>query len=310
MMETLGINENLGEDKPGLLRYYRNRASEAVQEATRVYSQTQFKKRTQAVNSLLRRTNEAVRRAIVQKAQASSWTPDLLLRTILLAQYCHYASMFDARNAVWPYEYMAFSRRVGELWERFCSLCFEYAPSGIEFFIPPLFADVQRQLKKEIADYIETLTITREQRKELLRYYEKVWSLITSGEIKLELDLHFHFKDERVNIDFKSGFGSNEKGNTNRLLLVATIYRNLEQNYRCVLLVRSEEDENNHYFQTLKNSSVWEAYCGDEAYHTMNEYSSFDLKEWIRSYVDWECDLLPETRSHFDGQGLMGYLRW
>jgi hypothetical protein len=46
--------------------------------------------------------------------------------------------------------------------------------------------------------------------------YQKVWILVTSGEIKLELDLHFENGENDFVVDFKSGFSSNEKGNTNR----------------------------------------------------------------------------------------------
>ncbi len=62
--------------------------------------------------------------------------------------------MLELRNEVWPYEYMAFSRRVGELWEGFIRAVFDYAPSGLTYFIPPLFADVRSELKREITGYI------------------------------------------------------------------------------------------------------------------------------------------------------------
>lgn len=126
----------------------------------------------------------------------------------------------------------------------------------------------------------------------------------------LGLDLHFRIGRRRFNIDFKSGFGSNEKGNTNRLLLVATIYKNLEDNHTCVLLVRSQEDENNHYFQTLKNSSVWEAYCGAEAYRKVEEFTGFDLHEWVSENIEWGSDLDRETMKHFRESRLDQYLTW
>jgi hypothetical protein len=160
---------------------------------------------------------------------------------------------------------MAFSRRIGELWEGFIRTAFDFAPNGLTYFVPPLFSDVRKSLKQEIHEYINQLPLKAARKRELLEYYEKVWSLVDSGEINLELDLHFEVKGQRINVDLKSGFGSNEKGNTNRLLMVATIYRNLEADYRCVLLVRAPEDQNNHYFRTLRDSAVWEAYCGTRA---------------------------------------------
>lgn len=224
--------------------------------------------------------------------------------------YTSYIVMLECRNEVWPYEYMAFSRRIGELWEPFCELCFDFPIRDISLFVPPLFSEVKKRLTNEIEDYISRLSISSDQKKELKRYYDKVWSLVTSGGIKLELDLHFELNGEKIVVDFKSGFGSNEKGNTNRLLLVASVYKNLEENYKCIILVRSEEDRNNNYFQTLKNSGIWEAYCGDEAYAKIKEYSGFDIKQWITSNINWEDDFKEETILHFRESSLDQYLRW
>ena len=98
--------------------------------------------------------------------------------------------------------------------------------------------------------------------------------------------LHFIMDNQKFVVDFKSGFGSNEKGNTNRLLLVASIYNNLEENYRCLIFVRAES--NNNYFQTLKNSGVWNAYSGSEAYDEMHKYTGYDIKKWIVDNVNWK----------------------
>jgi hypothetical protein len=177
-------------------------------------------------------------------------------------------------------------------------------------FVPPLFAEVKGKLTREIEDYIEQLNITQEQKDQLRKYYDKVWKLVTSGEIQLELDLHFMLGNEKYVVDFKSGFGSNEKGNTNRLLLVGTIYQSLEENYNCLLLVRAEEDRNNAYFQILKNSGIWRAYCGSEAYAKIKEFSGFDLKEWIAKNVNWQQDLPLEMKQHLAKYNLDQYLAW
>lgn len=203
---------------------------------------------------------------------------------------------------------MDFSRRVGELWDPFCKLCFYYPVNDVSLFVPPLFSEVKKKLTDEIVDYIDSLNITLEEKEELKKYYNKVWSLVTSGEIQLELDLHFISNEQKYVVDFKSGFGSNEKGNTNRLLLVASIYKNLSENFNCLLLVRAEE--NNSYFNTLKNSGIWEAYCGSEAYQKIREYSGFDLKSWIDVHIDWANDFKPETIVHFEEQKLLQYLLW
>jgi hypothetical protein len=205
---------------------------------------------------------------------------------------------------------MAFSRRIGEIWEPFCKLCFEYPQTDIRLFVPPLFSEVRKSMVEEIETYINELPLNDKQKPELTKYYNKIWALVTSGEIKLELDLHFEHADNKFNVDFKSGFGSNEKGNTNRLLLVATIYKNIEQNYQCVLLVRSEEEQNNHYFQTLKKSGLWEAYSGKDTYKKIRDYTGFDLKEWIDNNINWASDLEPEMVSYLQRNNLTPYLVW
>lgn len=134
---------------------------------------------------------------------------------------------------------------------------------------------------------------------------------MTSGEINLELDVHVQAGGTKYVIDFKSGFGSNEKGNTNRLLLVASIYRNLErEDYRCVMFVRQKEAENNHYLLTLKKSGLWEVSCGHEAYEGIRKLSGFDIQAWVRKHVDWRNDLSGETLQELESRQLTQYLRW
>lgn len=118
------------------------------------------------------------------------------------------------------------------------------------------------------------------------------------------------FRGSKINVDLKSGFGSNEKGNTNRLLMVATIYKNLESGYRSVLLVRASEDQNNHYFKTLRDSSVWEAYCGTDAYDQIKTFTGFDLKAWIEKNIDWMGDFTRPMTEHLKANNLHGYLNW
>ena len=212
---------------------------------------------------------------------------------------------------VWPYEYMAFSRRIGELWEDFVRLPFLYAPKAAELtsFVPPLFSEVIKNLKGDIKEYIDTLSISQEQKIKLINDYEKLWLVIDSAKISLELDFHATIRGKRFNIDFKSGFASNEKGNTSRLLMVATIYSKLlEDEYSNILLVRAKEESNNNYFQDLEKSGVWNAYCGDEAYKKIGDFTHFDIQNWINSNIDWQNDLL--STSDLQKSNLMGYLQW
>lgn len=92
--------------------------------------------------------------------------------------------------------------------------------------------------------------------------------------------------------------------------MVATIYCNLENEYNNILLVRAKEDLNNNYFRILKNSDVWSAYCGNEAYQKIDEFIGFYIHNWINLNIDWQNDLLPTTVSDFQKSNLMGYLQW
>lgn len=168
--------------------------------------------------------------------------------------------------------------------------------------------DVKKQLADEVQDYINELPIETEQKEQLLKYYNKVWSLVMSGEIKLHLDLHFIFEGKKYVVDFKSGFGSNEKGNVNRLLLVASIYHNLEENYEPLIFVRAAE--NNNYFNTLKKSKIWSAFSGGETYDELHKYSGFDINAWIVQNVNWTEDLDSKFVEHLNANDLTQYLTW
>ena len=82
----------------------------------------------------------------------------------------------------------------------------------------------------------------------------------------------------------------------------------LYENYKCLLFVRA--DENNSYFNTLKNSGIWEAYCGNEAYEKIKIHSGYDLKLWTDSNIDWANDFNAETITHFSDSNLLQYLLW
>ncbi len=306
------VTRNLYTQKAEILRYLRSRASESHGEIVRIHGEKDFKERGAAINKAITLTSTNLKMIVFQRALSQSWSKDEVLKNILIVTYCSYVIMIEFRNMVWSYEYMAFARRIGELWEPFCKLCFDYpVRTDVELYEPPLFLEVKEQLQEEIRQYIYNLSLNAEQKTQLISYYDKVWSLVTSGEIKLELDLHFRIADKNFNVDFKSGFQSNEKGNTNRLLLVASIYKNIiGENNECMLFVRANEDDNNHYLQTLKNSGIWNVYCGAYTYSKIKEYSGFDLANWIESNISWETDFSQETIEHFDKNDLMKYLTW
>ena len=312
-METpLSIDRSLHAKKEVLLSYLRHRAAEYLSEIREQYGETQFKKRASAINTAINREREQMATLIRQSAHRDGWSNVDILRTILLLMHCSNVVMIEKRNEQWPYDYMAFSRRIGELWEPFCAACFEFPVRGdVALFVPPLFQEVKNRLGREIRDFIERLDIRDEDRGALLQYYNQVWQLVSSGEIKLELDTHVEIGAKRIVIDFKSGFGSNEKGNTNRLLLVSSVYKNIElEDYQCLLLVRSPEDENNNYLQTLKNSGLWEVRCGADAYSRVTELSGFALGQWIQDNITWEEDIDDRTFEYLKNNDLVKYLAW
>ena len=304
----MNITKETANNKEGLLQYFRDRSSEFLAEVNGEYGNTEYKKKAKKLNTLLVKARTTIIEIIEQKGKKENWTNKEILECVLMVTYCNYVVMLEVRHSVWPYEYMTFSRRIGELWEPFCKLAFEYSINDLELFVPPLFADVKKQLADEIEDYINGLNLTNEEKEQLIKYYNKVWSLVMSGEIQLELDLHFIFEGKKYVVDFKSGFGSNEKGNTNRLLLVASIYHNLEDNYEPLIFVRASE--NNNYFNTLKNSGIWSAFSGSETYDELYKYSGFDIRSWINQNVNWAEDLDDDFVEYLDSNDLTQYLTW
>ena len=301
----MDIDKNLRFNKKGLLRYFRGRAQEIIAELEIEYSKEEYKNKTTALNRSLIESRDNLLAVLENTSKAEQWDNMEILECALMIYYTNDVVMLETRNSLWEYEYMSFSRRIGELWEPFCKLCFKYPSS----FLPPLFSDVKRNLTDEITLYINNLKITETEKEQLVKYYDKVWGLVTSGEIKLECDLHFADYGTKYVVDFKSGFGSNEKGNTNRLLLVGSIYHNIEtENYKCLIFVRSAE--NNHYLETLRNSGVWEIYTGNDTYNQIKQFTGYDIRRWIGDNVDWMNDFSPSMTEVVKTQDLEKYLTW
>ncbi|QXE01732.1 hypothetical protein [Terribacillus sp. DMT04] len=293
--------------KENLLKIYREFGEE-------VYEEVKYnKKPIDKWNSRIKKLTKNLLDTLIKDEEL---TNEQRLNKVLMVHYCSYIVMIEYRNRMRPYEYMDFTRRIGELWEPFCKLCWEYTSlKGIAEIIPPKFEEAKEQLLGNLNEFLDSTPLTKEERQELNKYLDLIWELVASGEIKLESDLHF-VKEEnasystKYNIDFKSGFNSNEKGNTNRLLMVGSIYKKLDPAYQNLLLVRAEESENNHYLQTLKNSSQWEVYCGHETYEKIEHLTGFPLKKWIIENIDWENDLDNETITYLRENSLSQYLRW
>lgn len=234
----------------------------------------------------------------------------LFLNEVLTITYASYVVMLETRNQIWPYDFMSFSRRIGELWEPFCKLAFEYPLIPLKLVDPPEFHDFQSSAESQMTEFVESLKIEKKQKDKLKEMYHIPWRLVDSGSIKLSLDLHFKQNGIRYNCDFKSGFSSNEKGNTNRLLLVASVYKLLKSNEKALLFVRQKESQNNNYFQTLKKSGLWEVYCANDCYKKLKEFSGADLRAWLDKNALWEDDITSAFYSHLKRNDLLKYLTW
>lgn len=262
------------------------------------------------INKCIKEYREQEIKRIEAIAKTDAWNNQTLLNEILMLTYASYIVMLEYRNKVWEYEYMAFARRIGELWEPFCKLAFDFPVKVLSIIDPPNFDEVQTKIKSNAAEYIDSLDLSGEIKEELKRHYDIPWTMVDSGGIKLGLDLHFEQDGIHYNCDFKSGFSSNEKGNTNRLLLVASIYNSLGEIEKTILFVRQPEDDNNHYLQTLKNSPYWDVYCANDSYAAMREFTGFDMRKWLDENADWQNDISEEFRQHLQENDLLKYLTW
>ncbi|MTJ15794.1 MULTISPECIES: hypothetical protein [unclassified Dolichospermum] len=309
-------NEKLSEIKREVDNEEYQKSTKKYQKGTKKYDKNTKKykeKITSDINTAINTIKKDFFDEIIKAAIQDNWDDQDKLSSLLFTTYCTHVVMLDLRHEVWPYEYMAFSRRIGELWEEFVKLPFLYPPKAADLtsFEPKTFSQVRENIKSDTEKHINILPISQEQKIKLINDFENLWLVIDSGKISLKLDFHAIIRKKRFNIDFKSGFGSNEKGNTNRLLMVPTIYSKLlEDEYSNILLVRAKEELNNNYFKQLKQSGVWNAYCGDEAYEKIGDFTTFDIQTWINSNIDWQNDLLSTTVSDFQKCNLMGYLQW
>jgi hypothetical protein len=223
----------------------------------------------------------------------------------LILQYCFSVASLEYRHMVWPYEYMAFSRRVGELWEAFCRAAWDY-PSrpGVARITTPDFAAVRDTLITRMKDNIGT----HHKRDELLEDVNTLFEII--GEINMREDKVFSVDQIPYVIDFKSGFGSNEKGNTSRLLTVGKAYRIWNKDTRLLLLVR--QDENNNYLNVLRRSGLWEVHTGTNAYQQISELTGADLQTIRDTVINWQADLSNSLYEYLKNQptDLTSYLTW
>lgn len=223
----------------------------------------------------------------------------------LILQYCFSVASLEYRNKVWPYEYMAFSRRVGELWEGFCSAAWDYPNRPrVQRFQFPDFNDVRRTLRARIDENIGG----HERKQELQIDIDLLFEII--GDINMREDEVFSVDAVPHVIDFKSGFGSNEKGNMLRLQTVGRAYRLWNLNTKLLLLVR--QADNNNYLRVLQSTGLWSVFTGDAAYNVISELTGSNMQRVRDQVINWSEDLSPEFLHHLANQptDLRSYLEW
>jgi hypothetical protein len=223
----------------------------------------------------------------------------------LLVQYCCTVVGLEYRNKVWPYEYMAFSRRIGELWEAFCSTAWTYpVDPSVQRINAPNFSNVRTSLLDRITRNIGIHANSAE----ILDDVNTLFQII--GDINMREDEVFTKGDVPHVIDFKSGFGSNEKGNMLRLLTVGRAYKIWDHNTELMLLVRQED--NNNYLKVLKKSGLWSVHTGNETYQKIREITGADIESVRNKSINWKEDLTSEFYSYLKNQptDLTTYLVW
>ncbi|MHB8596212.1 MAG: hypothetical protein ACYDER_05305 [Ktedonobacteraceae bacterium] len=100
----LDIDRGLSNRKEELLRYFRGRAAESLEEIRRIYGTTQFRKSAGAINKAIISTKDTLIKTLTQTAKGERWNNDDVLRCVLMITYACYVVMLESRNEVWPYD--------------------------------------------------------------------------------------------------------------------------------------------------------------------------------------------------------------
>lgn len=261
-------------------------------------SDESHKNKAKKVNKLVQELKENLVKKRIRNSRKEKQS------TALTIEYCCSVLSLEYRHAVWPYEYMALSRRVGELWERFCKSAWDYPTiEGLERIEAPTFDQVGKKLEERIRSTIgnKNFEAIKEETSSLFRLI---------GDVNMKEDETFKIYDVPHIVDFKSGFGSNEKGNTLRLLTVAEAYKVWNPNTRLHLIVRQEQ--NNNYLELLRKSPHWEVSCGDLAYEKIDELTGSNMSKLKKRLINFEHDLSEKLIDDLSTQltDLTAYLNW
>ena len=281
-------------DKSKLISEFKNFAEAELSASTKIGKKDRAKVSNDAHNALLKSKN----------LELAENTSTVQSEDYLMLNYCYLISMIETRHTIWEYEYMAFSRRMGEVWENFCATCWELPASKVSRIQPPNESIIKGKIKESIS----LLELNKPQNASILETIETIFSL--SGKISLKLDMLSSNGRHKIGIDFKSGFGSNEKGNTDRLLTVGKTYKYLFPDCELYILVRQEE--NNHYLEVLRKSGVWQVHCGEKAYSVISEITDINIGDFVKQEVDFERDLSDKVLDSLQKSipDCSKYLKW
>lgn len=290
-------------EKKELLRIFRCEANKVLKLIVNINDK---KANTKTINTSIKRYADK----LINEVKNTCSDKESLLDSILMITYISYVVMLEYRNKLWPYNNLDFSRRIGELWEPFCKLSFEYSINHLTIIDPLEYHVVKKYIVDDMIKCVSLLDIDNDIKDKIIKSYEVPWNIIDSCDISLSLDLHFKQNNINYNCDFKSGFNSNEKGNTNRLLQVGSIYKELDKSEVNILFVRQSELVNNNYLKKLSESKYWDVYCGNDCYEKMKEFTGIDVKEWINKNIDWENDISQEFYLYLEENELLKYFLW
>lgn len=290
---------NLASMKNNFLSVYKERMAPAVNAIAA--EAKQHKEKAKEVNAIVNQIHEELRSGInVPGANSHD-----IQQQLLVLQYCTSVASLEYRHKVWPYEYMALSRRVGELWERFCSAAWDsLSKPCVARMDPPNFAEIIKSIRDRSAHHNNI----EEARKDIDATFDVLFELV--GEISMKEDEVFTVSGVPHVIDFKSGFGSNEKGNTIRLLTVARAYKLWNPSTKLFFLVRQED--NNNYLNVIQRSGLWNVRCGTAAYQTIDDLTGAKITLIRDKIVNFERDLSPEFWHYLSTHlsDLRTYLYW
>ena len=255
--------------------------------------------KTKVLNNLILREKDNIKKQLLNKY---SFSRENISIFNLILQYCFSVVSLEYRHRLWEYEYMSLSRRNGELWESFCKTAWDCPNTNTVRICEPNFFQIRDNIYHSLRELIEN----HGNKDKIISKFDDVFKLI--GAINMKEDEIFMINDIIHVIDFKSGFGSNEKGNTLRLIAVGEAYKLWNPKTQLLILVRQQE--NNNYLQKLKRDSHWNVYCGYYSYIKIDEFTRSGICYVIDNIVDFEHDLSDSFIDFLKKESLLEYLKW